>query len=220
MNNLAEKKAEVLGLKSVMRSTTQKEPAQTKSKTPVLDVPTTVQKLAEQVYQDKVAFEMAENAFKQSSSQLVDAVSPMRTDLCQREHISSVKVPTTSNKLVGVTWSSSYKKIPNTQEEALIKACGNVETYLQNFYSTFEVEVKDNSEKGMYDLFCKLAPNDGETEEDVRIGQERFMSMFKVKETIKPTDKFVREHIFMSEEKRAELELCGVQQYTPSIRTR
>jgi hypothetical protein len=220
MNNLAEKQAEVLGLKSVMRSAPQKEPTQSKSKTPILNVSEQVQQLAEKVYNDKVAFEMAENEFKKSSAELVLNVSPMRTDLCQREYTSSVKVPTPTNKLVGVVWSSNYKKIPNTQEEELIRIMGSPEAYDQNFYSTFEVSVKDNSEKGLYALFCALAPNGGENADDVRMGQEKFMSMFEVKEAIKPTEGFIRQHIFMSEEKRAELELCGVQQYIPSIRTR
>jgi hypothetical protein len=221
MNNLAEKQeSAVMGLKSVMRGTPQKEATQSKSKTPVLNVSLQVQELAEKVYNDKVAMEMAENTFKQSSSELVTAVSPMRADLCQREYVSSVKVPTPSNKLVGVTWSSNYKKIPNTQEEELIKTMGSQAKYNQSFYSKFEVIAEDKTEAELYNLFCMLAPNDGETEDDVRIGQERFMNYFKVKETIRPTEQFVREHIFMSEKMKSELELCGVQQYTPSIRTR
>lgn len=220
MSNLAEKQEpKVLGLKSVMRSAPQKEATVSKSKTPILSVDQKIQDLALQVYNDKVAWETAENQFKMSSAELVKAVTPYRIELCQREHIPSVKVPA-GKHLVGVVWSSSYKKIPNTQEEGLIKVFGSIEEYGQNFYSVYDVEVKDNSEKGLYDLFCALAPNGGLTDDDVRMGQEKFMQLFKVKETIKPTETFVRNHIFMSEEKRAELELLGVQQYIPSIRTR
>ena len=220
MSNLAEKQEpKVMGLKNVMRATPQKEPVASKSKTPVLDVGEDIQNLAKQVYEDKIRYETAENQFKMSSGKLVDAVAPIRAEMCQREMVSSVKVPA-GNHLVGVVWSSSYKKIPNTQEEGLIKVFGSIEEYGQNFYSVYDVEVKDNSEKGLYDLFCALAPNGGLTDDDVRMGQEKFMQLFKVKETIKPTETFVRNHIFMSEEKRAELELLGVQQYIPSIRTR
>jgi hypothetical protein len=220
MNNLAEKQeSAVMGLKSVMRSTPQKEATQSKSKTPILNVSDDVQNLAEKVYDDKVAWEMAENVFKQSSAQLVNEVSPMRADLCQREYVSSVKVPA-GKHMVGVTWSSNYKKIPNTQEEELIKVMGSQAKYDQSFYSKFEVIAEDKTEKELYDLFCMLAPNDGADEDDVRIGQERFMNYFKVKETIRPTEQFIREHIFMSEKMKSELELCGVCQYTPSIRTR
>lgn len=220
MDNLAVKQEpKVLGLKSVMRSAPQKEATVSKSKTPILAVDEKIQSLAEKVYNDKVAFETAENQFKMSSAELVKVVTPYRIELCQREHTPSVKIPA-GKHLVGVTWSSNYKKIPNTQEEALIKACGGIEAYQQNFYSTFDVSVKDNSENGLYSLFCALAPNGGATEDDVRMGQEKFMTMFEVKENIKPTETFIRNHVFMSEDKKAELELCGVAQYTPSIKTR
>ena len=220
MDNLAVKQEpKVLGLKSVMRSAPQKEATVSKSKTPILAVDEDIQSLDEKDYNDKIAFETAENQFKMSSALLVKAVTPYRIELCQREHTPSVKVPA-GKHLVGVTWSSNYKKIPNTQEEALIKACGDVEKYQQNFYSTFDVSVKDNSENGLYSLFCALAPNGGATEDDVRMGQEKFMTLFEVKENIKPTETFIRNHVFMSEDKKAELELCGVAQYTPSIKTR
>lgn len=219
MNNLAEKRESVLGLKDVMRGTPQKDTATPKSKTPVLKVPDDIQKKAEIVYEKKLAFDTAELEFKQVSADLVEAVTPYRIELCQKEYCTSVKVPA-GKHLVGVVWSSNYKKIAPSSEADLIKAIGSEAEYAQNFFSKFEIIAEDKSEKELYDLFCMLAPNNGETADDVRIGQERFMQFFKVKETIRPTEKFVREHIFMSEEKRQALELCGVAQYTPSIRTR
>jgi hypothetical protein len=218
MNNLAEKRESVMGLKDVMRGAPQKEASPSKSKTPVLNVSQDVQKMAMDVYEAKVNLDTAENTFKRVSETLVNAVAPMRIDLCQREMVTSVKVPAGSH-LVGVVWSSNYKKIPNTQEAELIKILGEKD-YNQSFYSKFEIIAEDKTEDELYNLFCMLAPNGGTTDDDVRIGQERFMAYFKVKETIRPTEVFVRNHIFMSEEKRAELELCGVQQYLPSIRTR
>lgn len=218
MNTAEKVESKVMGLKSVMRGTPQKEATPSKSKTPILkDSPEEIQKLAEQVYQDKVEYDEAENKFKASSALLIEKVTPYRIELCQREMVTSVKVPA-GNHMVGVVWSSNYKKIPNTQEADLIKIMGGETEYSQNFFSKFDIVAEDKSEKEMYELFEMLGG--GTSEDCVRIGQERFMNFFKVKETIRPTEKFVREHIFMSEKKKAELELCGVSQYTPSIRTR
>lgn len=213
-----EEKTAVMGLKSVMRGADQKESSPSKSKTPILkDAPAEIQKLAEEVYQDKMDYDSAENKFKASSARLVEKVTPYRITLCQREMTTSVKVPAGTH-MVGVVWSSNYKKIPNTQEAELIKVMGSEAEYNQNFFSKFEIIAEDKSEKELYSLFEMLGG--GQTEDHIRIGQERFMAFFKVKETIRPTEKFVRDHIFMSEKKKAELELCGVSQYTPSIRTR
>ena len=221
MNNLAEKREPVVGLKDVMRSAQQKEPSAVKSKTPVLKVSDEIQKEAEVLWNLKQIMDNAKNEFERASAELVAKVAPLRIDLCQKEYVSSVKVPA-GKYLLGITWSSNYRKIlgGSETEAELTRVIGGEEQFKMSFFSKFKIYADDKSETELYQLFCMLAPNDGETAEDVAIGQSRFASYFKVEETIKPTETFIRQHMFMSEAKKAELELAGVVQFTPSIKTR
>ena len=220
MDNLAEKKEAVYeDLKDVMLSAPQKEASQSKSKTPILNVSVDVQKKAEAVYNAKVKMEMDEREFEVLSAELVTEVAPMRKDLCQREYVSSVKVPTGTKHLVEVTFSGNFKKIPHSQERELVSIMGENE-YKQNFFTKYEIIAEDKTEQELEQFFRMLSPNDGATEEDRAIGIARFKSFFKVKGTIRPYENFKRNFLFYPEDKRNKLELSGVVQYTPSIKTR
>ena len=219
MNNLAEKREGLMGLDDVMSSAEQKETV-TKSKTPILKADEKLKTIAERVYNDKKALDMAEIAFKSSSMDLINAVSPQRLDMCQKEYVSSVKVPTLTGNLVGVTYSTNYTKILASAEKKIKELVG--EEFGNSFVKKYSIQTKgDKDEKDFEQLIYRwLAPNDGATEEDVKVGIARFQSMFQVEVVLRPTEYFKRRHIFMSEAKKNDLELLGVKQFTPSIRTR
>ena len=103
MNNLAEKKESAFSLKDVMRSAVQKEATPSKSKTPVLNVSEKVQKLAETVWDAKIAMETAENEFARLAKELTDEFAPLRIALCQKEFVPTVKVPA-GKHMVAITW--------------------------------------------------------------------------------------------------------------------
>lgn len=220
MSNLAEKvDVGFGGLDDVMKSAKQKETSPSKSKTPILKADEKLKSLAEKVYQDKVALDTAELNFTQSSEQLVKAVTPTRIDMCQKEMVTSVKCPTTNGHLVGVVFSGNYKKVPASQEAQIKSILGN--EFDNSFSKKYVISAKDKDKEDFEKLIYKwLAPNNGETEADIAEGVARFQSFFEVDIVIRPTETFARRHLFMSEEKRAELELCGIQQFKPSIRTR
>jgi hypothetical protein len=218
MNTAENLKPQPRSLKSVLRATPQKEATTTKSKTPMLTVDEATRELAETIRKAKEQQDEATAVIERLSADLINRIKPLRQELCQREYISSVKVPCEVLNLA-ITWSSSYKKIPPSLEQELIKILGET-AYHEYFGSKFVISATDKTDEQLMELFAWLAPDDGATEEGLSIGQDRFSQFFTVEEIIKPTERFVRDHVLMAESKKQELELAGVTQFKPSIRIR
>lgn len=219
MEATALKVATAVDLKSVLRSA-QKATTDSKSKTPVLDVPPSIKELAEKVRIAKEQVEKATTLFEELSANLVNEVSGIRGELCVREYISSVKVPTTSNLMVAVTWSGNYIKIKPEQEQEIVKIVGD-DRFKDYFRSVYDIAIKkelamDNN--ALYRLFEWLGG--GSSEDEIATGQARFHQYFEVDENIKVTERFIRDHVLMSATQKEGLLLAGVKQYKPSVRSR
>jgi len=217
MNNLAEKLPEKKALKDVMRSANKPAPA-VKSKIPLLDASDEMREKAQKVLSLKRQIDSLDTQLQEASKDLTDIVFPIRQELCKKDFLNSVKIPTTDNSVVVIVWSANYLKLKTESEEMLIEVLGD--KYQEYFKSKFLISATDKSDAELYQLFGWLAPDDGETEEGLAIGQERFAKFFTVEEVIKPTERFVRDHVLMNEDLREQLENAGVKQYKASIKTR
>jgi hypothetical protein len=216
MDNTAEKLASPNPLKSVLRSA-QKPATETKSKTPVIDADTEIKNLTAEIAKLKREIDDRDTQLQRLSADLLSAVAPMRASLCRREYVSAIRVRNNdTNTSLLVVWSSNYTKIPPGKEAELIEIVG--QKYPEYFKSKFVISAEDKSDSELYQLFEWLAPDD--TDAGLQEGQRRFAEFFAVDEVIKPTERFIHDHVLMSEETRERLELAGVKQYKPSIRTR
>lgn len=215
--NTAEKLSPKVGLKDVMRSANKPAPA-TKSKVPLIDASDQLRDNAQKVLDLKRQIDSLTTLLEEASKTLTDSVFPIRQDLCKRDFINSVKVPTTDNHAVVIVWSANYLKLKTEAEEMLIEVLGD--KYQEYFKSKFLISATDKSDAELYELFGWLAPDGGETEEGLQIGQERFAKFFTVEEIIRPTERFVRDHVLMDESLREQLDNAGVKQYKASIKTR
>lgn len=217
MNNLAEKLPEKKALKDVMRAANKPVPA-TKSKIPLLDADADLRDKAQKVLDLKRQMDSLDTLLAEASKDLTDLAFPIRRDICKKDFINSVKVPTTDNHAVVIVWSGNYIKLKTEAEEYLVEILGD--KYQEYFKSKFLISATDKSDAELYELFGWLAPDGGETEEGLAIGQERFSKFFTVEEAIKPTERFIRDHVLMDDETREQLENAGVRQYKASIKTR
>lgn len=215
--NTAEKLPEKASLKSVMRSANKPTPA-VKSKIPIIEANDEMREKAQKVLDLKRQIDSLDTLLAEASKDLTDLTFPIRQDFCKKEFLNSVKVPTTDNHAVVIVWSGNYTKLKTEAEEYLLGILGD--KYQEYFKSKFLISATDKSDAELYELFGWLAPDGGESEEGLAIGQERFAKFFTVEEVIKPTERFIRDHVLMDESLREQLENAGVRQYKPSIKTR
>jgi hypothetical protein len=206
-----------MGLKSVLR-TAQKPVTESKSKTPTLPVNDEIKQLAQEVKDAKNEADSAMTIFDMKSAELIAKMSPMRQDLCRKEYLSAVRVPTMDNLSVTIVWSGNYIKIKPESEPMLINVVG--EKYTDYFKSKFVIQAADKSDEELYKLFEWLGGDAEDEENRIAIGQERFAQFFQVDEVIRPTERFVREHILMDNATREELAAAGVRQYKPAVKSR
>lgn len=216
--NTAEQIVETPSLKSVLRQAQKPVMPAAKSKTPILDADADLKKLAQEILEAKEQMDKAKTILEMNTQLLVDAISGKRKELCQKEYISSIRIPTEKNQSILVVWSGNYIKITTDKEDSLIKIVG--EKYQDYFKSRFVISAEDKSDDELYTLFGWLAPDEGVTPEGLRMGQERFAQFFTVEEAIKPTERFIHDHVLMADHIKEELAAAGVKQYKASIRTR
>ena len=217
MEATAKKMEKAGSLKDVMRSANKPTPA-SKSKIPVIEGDDETRELAQEILELKTQIESLTTELEKAGKLLIDKVSPVRQDICKKEFTTSVKVPTRTNNLVVLVWSGNYSKIKPENEGGLIDILG--EDYQEFFKSKFVISAEDKTDAELYELFSWLSPDGGETEEGLRMGQERFARFFTVEEVIKPTENFIRKHVLMPDELREKLEMAGVKQYKASVKTR
>lgn len=220
MNNTAEQinTTTTTGLKAILRKAQKPAEEVKKGKTPLLDATEEAKKLAQQILDNKKKMDNAKTDLERDTALLTSLLSNKRKELCQREYTSSIRVPTANGNSILIVWSGNYVKITTDKEDELIRIVGD--KYQDYFKSRFVITAEDKSDDELYTLFGWLSPDGGETPEGLQMGQERFAQFFTVDEVIKPTERFVHDHVLMSDSKRADLEAAGVRQYKPSIKTR
>lgn len=206
------------GMKSILRQGQKPVTEEKKGKTPVIQPSDDVKKLAQQIYDNKRKVDDAQSAVERDTALLIEAIKPIRKGICQKEYVSSLRVPCLNEHSVLVTWSNNYSKIATDQEEALIKIVGD--KYEHYFKSKFVISAIDLSDAELYELFGYLSPDGGESEEGLKIGQDRFFKFFKVVEQIKPTERFTHEAVLMPDEVVEDLKAAGVKQYSPAVKIR
>jgi hypothetical protein len=219
MNTAEQLQPRVGGLKSVLRTAQKPETTTAKSKTPTLQVGQEIKELAKEIADLKKQMDSAETKFKQRSQELIDFCIPQRIELCKKEYLSTIRIPTADDLSVTITWSGNYIKIPPSAEQMLINILGE-SAYSEYFKSKFVIQATDKTDDELMRLFQWLSPDDGDTEEGLAIGQERFTQFFAVDEVIRPTERFIRDHVLMTPAKKEELLMAGVKQYQPSVKSR
>lgn len=211
--------------KSVLRKAPQKEASATKAKTPVINATEEIRTKAERFREEKEALDKHQQAVDLLAEELVSECSPYRLEMLQREYVPTIRVPSADGLSITITWSSNYKKISTEQEQELLQILGET-AYSEYFKSKFVISAVDLSNDQLSQFFYWLSPKKGEREysaneeDNLAIGQERFFSMFKVEEIIKPTERFVREHPLMGVNVQNSLKLAGVAQYKPSVKSK
>ena len=192
------------GLQDLLRKAAKPEEPKTKSKTPVLTVEDTTKELATEVRKAKNALDSAKTMFDEKSMKLLNTISAARAELCRREYQSAVRIPTIDNLSVTIVWTSQYNKIPGSAADAIMGAVGD--KYAEYFTSKFALKVKDDLNEGDLTDLVQL------------LGEERFMKWFESEEIIKPTPRFVSDHVLMDPQSQEAVALAGVKQNKPSIK--
>jgi len=206
---LAKKKiAPVVSIDDVLAgaSTPAKE-AKSKSTTPVLTVSKEVKELVARIREQKEEFTSLKGMIEADEAELRELIAPLRGKLCQKGYVSTVRVPSTDDKSVSVTWSKSYSKCELDNREAIVEIVGE-EEYDDLFTAEKEITVKgDIDDKTLRELIDAVGPM-------------RFAEFFDVKRWIKPTERYTEGFFSSFNEEQREALAGMVQQYKASIKTK
>ena len=174
-----------------------------KSKVPVLDVPQEVRELSARIREVKSQLDSADAEFELRKQEIIDAVAPLRAELCRSGYVSSVRVPDTNGLSVSLTWGHKYTKVGMDKRGAIVGIVG--EDFQDLFETKTEIKVKEG------------AGEDKLRELIEAVGPERFREFFDVTQVLVPTARYT-DGFFTSftDEQRAELEKLVVP-YKPSI---
>ncbi len=174
-----------------------------KSKVPVLDVSQEVKELTAKIREVKAALDSADAEFELRKQEIIDAVAPLRAELCRSGYVSSVRVPDTNGLSVSLTWGHKYTKVGMDKRDAIIGVVGD--DFEDLFETKTEIKVKDG------------AGEDRLRELIEAVGPERFREFFDVTQVLAPTARYTDGFFTsFSDEQRAELEKLVVP-YKPSI---
>lgn len=194
-----------MDLKAKLREA-QKPETEKKSTIPILQVDEDTQKLAGQIREAKEQAEAASTLVKLRTDELLSIIAPKRQELCLRNYVSSLKIPTTENLLLTLTWTHHYSKIKPSSEGEIVRVLGQ-EKYSKYFSSRYVIQAKS-------DL------TDSELEDLVATMGDKFEKYFEVDEQLKPSEEFTRQLPVFDELTRTALIQAGVNQFRPSVKTR
>jgi hypothetical protein len=207
MGEAAVKLAEEPGdLKGLLRKAAKPEEPVKKGSTPILPVEESIRILATEVKKEKELADSHKSVFEQKSLELVNAISAMRAELCRHAYQSAVRIPTMDNLSLTIVWSGNYTKIPGSREADLINIVGD--QYPDYFKSRFALAVKSDLSNAELNELVQL------------LGEERFIKWFESEEVIRPTERFIHDHVRMDAQTREALELADVKQYKAAVKTR
>jgi len=176
-----------------------------KSATPLLTVDNATKELATEVRKAKNAFDSAKAAFDEKSARLLVTIAAAREELCRHAYQSALKIPTVDNLSVTVVWTSQYNKIPGSKAAVIMGTVGDKQ-YADYFKSCFTLKVKDDLNEDDLNELIQL------------LGEEKFMKWFESEEVIKPTERFVHDHVTMDKKTKEAVALAGVNQNKPAIK--
>lgn len=197
------KRVSLTDLNSVLASA-EKKSKETPNNIPVLDVGRSVIKVADRWLDRKEEEEKAKTARETVEAELLDIVTPLRNDLCVKEYVPTVKVPSSNGPAVNVSWSTSYKEIKQLEE---------VKDLLGDDFDLFFREKIDIKVKP------DVVMNDEQLLEIVKaVGAERFPELFDVCRKTVPKEEYTTEfHKVFSAKKQAALGQL-VPQYKASVK--
>lgn len=177
--------------------------SKSKSKVPVLEVEEQVKELATKIREVKAALDSADAEFELRKQEIIDAVAPMRSELCRSGYVSSVRIPDTNGLSVSLTWGHKYTKVGMDKRDAIVGIVGD--DFEELFETKTEIKVKEG------------AGEDKLRELIEAVGPERFREFFDVTQVLAPTPRYT-DGFFTSftDEQRAGLEKLVVP-YKPSI---
>ena len=191
----------------VLASATVKKESKSTSKTPVMEVDSQTQAMAQRLRVLKDTIDSNTTEYDALSQDFVAAIDPKREDLINRQgYVSSLKVPDGQGLSVGITFSSSYSKIPIEAQPSIEEIIG--ERFDEFFIRPMEITVKkDVTDEALKDLIQSVGP-------------ERFALFFDVARWLKPNERYTKEfYTAFTAPERESLRL-HVKQYKPSIKVR
>lgn len=177
-----------------------------KSKIPVLNVAVAVMKLVakKQALVTKIDALKAEDEIV--SADIISNITPQYEEICSSGFTSSVKLPSTDQSTITVSWKSQYSKIAPTEKAAIQSVVGE-----NHFKRWFNIEntitVKDTSTEKLTELITL-------------VGKENFSKFFSVEQVVVPNATFTEEkYKDLTTEQRNSLSVV-VKQYKPTIRVK
>ncbi len=198
-----EKQATGFSVADVLSTAAKPSEPKSKSKVSVLDVPQEVRELAAKIREVKAALDSADAEFELRKQEIIDAVAPLRAELCRSGYVSSVRIPDINGLSVSLTWGHKYTKVGMDKKDAIVGIVGD------DFEDLFETKTEIKVKEG--------AGEDKLRELIEAVGPERFREFFDVTQVLAPTARYT-DGFFTSftDEQRAELEKLVVP-YKPSI---
>jgi hypothetical protein len=192
-------------LDSVLSSAAAPADSKSKSKVPVLTVSPDVQAKAKRLRELHAEIESLTSMFETISTEVVEAVSPLRENLCKSGYVSSVKIPDGAGSSIGMSWTDSYSKIDLANRDAIMAVVGD--QFGDFFRLDKEIKVKGE------------IPDEMLRELVEAVGSARFAEFFEVKRWLKPTTRYTQESLVtFTPEQRQQLGQAGVRQYKASIK--
>jgi hypothetical protein len=198
-----QEKPQGFSVADVLSTATKPAEPKSKSKVPVLEVGEQVRELAAKIREVKAALDSADAEFELRKQEIIDAVAPLRAELCRSGYVSSVRIPDTNGLSVSLTWGHKYTKVGMDKKDAIAGIVGD--DFEDLFETKTEIKVKDG------------AGEDKLRELIEAVGPERFREFFDVTQVLAPTPRYT-DGFFTSftDEQRAGLEKLVVP-YKPSI---
>lgn len=200
------KKQKTFSIDDVLATATVKKEAKSKSKVPILTVSDDVKKLATKIREVKAKLDSTETQYKTLQAEIIEEVSPLRTELCRRGYQSSVRIPDTNGLSIGLSWSHSYSKIGAESADTIKEIIGD-DRYEEYFKIDLNITVKDVSDENLKELIEVVGP-------------ERFAQFFDVERNIKPLDRYTDEFFMVFTPEQQESLSQFVRQFKPSIKTK
>lgn len=199
------KKKEEFSIDDVLSTAAVTKDKSSSSKVPVLTVPKDLQEKAARIREIKDKLDSLTSEFEVLSSEIVEGIEPLRADVIQKQgYTSSVKIPDSKGMMVGVTWSSSYTKVPMDSKETLRTILGD--RYDGYFAQKLVIKVKDVGEDSLKELIASVGP-------------EQFSRFFEVERWLEPTRRYTEEFYTALNQERVKLAPL-VRQYKASIKVK
>lgn len=183
-------------------ATTEKKSGST-SKVPVLQIDEDTKKLVKEIREIKEEMDNIEAQFKLKEAELIEKVKPLREKICQQAFTSSIKIPSSDNLSILMSWKHAYSKVKMDMKAALDTMTGG--RFSEFFAVKMEITTRSNDENSLKELIGL-------------VGKENFPRFFNVERWIAPTERYTSEFFTAFEPKhRAELS-AAVRQYKPAIK--